>query len=356
MWPRRGSTSRCASSTARACSACARRCAVDSSASSGSSCECRTCAFRSTYRAAWRAFRRRRCDFGAAELRVDEAPAAGVARVARARSGGSASRELRARLAAGRIELSARARVGDSAGGADRARDARAGGRTAPGRAHHRRAALRVSAGAGAALGLGIARRARRRAGRQEPRRWCVDGTGELSLNPLELLLWRALPPAGWRLPRYRHAAPTARRRRRAGDRVALRRRRGSDRARSASRTMQTCARPRRCWRAAICSARAEAFARTGAGHGDDVVAAERHLAVLAALPARCRRSGDARRAARRCASRAAAARCARWRAIEAERGLIRRRRRATLRLPSSPKRAGERDDALAGGAARRRA
>ena len=43
-----------------------------------------------------------------------------------------------------------------------------------------------------------------------EVRRWRSSTAWmSLELNPLELLLWRALPPAGWRMPSYRATAPT---------------------------------------------------------------------------------------------------------------------------------------------------
>src|SRR5262249_58804739 len=34
-----------------------------------------------------------------------------------------------------------------------------------------------------------------------------LDGIDRITLNPLELLLWRALPPAGGRPPRYRQTS-----------------------------------------------------------------------------------------------------------------------------------------------------
>src|SRR5262249_37820810 len=36
-----------------------------------------------------------------------------------------------------------------------------------------------------------------------------IEGLDVAELNPLELLLWHALPPAGWRMPRYRESTPT---------------------------------------------------------------------------------------------------------------------------------------------------
>ena len=170
-------------------------------------------------------FQSRRCDFGACELTIDGARLQAWldARTRLSRLGIS---QLRARIADGRIELSARARVGDS----EAALTARvtlepAGGQRLAARIGDVRLYGFLPApapliGLGIAVGLGAEPE-----GKGHP--LSVRGTGELSLNPLELLLWRALPPAGWRLPRYRHAALVEAS---VGDGViagALRRRRG---------------------------------------------------------------------------------------------------------------------------------
>src|SRR4051812_7103411 len=150
-------------------------------------------------------FQSKRCDFGAAELRIDGARLQAWLD-GRARLGRLGISELRARLVAGRIELSARARVGDKqAALTARVTLEPAGGqrvvaRIADVRLYGFLPAPAPLIGLGIAVGLGAEPDGKSHA-------LAVRGTGELSLNPLELLLWRTLPPAGWRLPRYRHAA-----------------------------------------------------------------------------------------------------------------------------------------------------
>ncbi|MCU1283119.1 MAG: Tetratricopeptide 4, partial [bacterium] len=150
-------------------------------------------------------FQSRRCDFGACELSVDRARLQSWLD-ARTRLGRLGLAQLRVRLVAGRIELSARARVG----GHEAALTARvtleaAGGQRLVARLGDVRLygflpAPAPLVGLGIAVGIGAEPDGKSHA-------LSVRGTGEISLNPLELLLWRALPPAGWRLPRYRHAA-----------------------------------------------------------------------------------------------------------------------------------------------------
>ena len=152
-------------------------------------------------------FQSRRCDFGAAELRVDGARLQAWLD-ARTRLGRLGISRLRARLLRGRIELSAQAYVG----GHEAALTARvtleaAGGQRLVARIGDVRLygflpAPAPLVGLGIAVGVGAEPDGKSHA-------LAVRGTGEISFNPLELLLWRALPPAGWRLPRYRDAALT---------------------------------------------------------------------------------------------------------------------------------------------------
>jgi tetratricopeptide (TPR) repeat protein len=150
-------------------------------------------------------FQTRRCDFAGAELRIDGARLQtwidGHARLGRL-----GISHLSARLADGRIELSARARVGD--------RLAAVTARVTLAPADRQRLVLSIDdvrvygllpapaplIGLGIALGLG----AEAENGTAHP--LTLHGVSEVYLNPLELLLWRALPPAGWRLPRYEDA------------------------------------------------------------------------------------------------------------------------------------------------------
>ncbi|HEX4456477.1 MAG TPA: tetratricopeptide repeat protein, partial [Polyangia bacterium] len=150
-------------------------------------------------------FQSRRCDFAGAELRIDnERLQAWLDSHTRlARLGVS---QLVARIVASRIELSARAQVGD------RAATVTARVTLAP--ADRQRLVLAIDdvrvygflpapaplIGLGIGLGLG----AEAENGTAHP--LTVRGVGELEVNPLEQLLWRALPPAGWRLPRYEDA------------------------------------------------------------------------------------------------------------------------------------------------------
>ena len=285
-------------------------------------------------------FQSRRCDFGAAELRVDSARLQAWIE-GRARLGRLGISELRARLAAGRVELSARARVGDKqAALTARVTFEPAGGQRLVARISDVRLygflpAPAPLVGLGIAVGLGAEPDGKTAA-------LVVRGTGELSLNPLELLLWRALPPAGWRLPRYRHAALTEV----VVDEQAIVLRYGVGAA-----AASTSSEPDEDLRAAeALLARgnllgaAEAFAQL-AQDGDDVVAAEKHLAVLAALPARWSE-------AETIGARLVAAHpnrpqplCA-LAAIESERGLHQTAAARYVRLAELAEAAGERDDA----------
>ncbi|HEY2745069.1 MAG TPA: hypothetical protein VGL86_10620, partial [Polyangia bacterium] len=135
-------------------------------------------------------FQNRRCDFGACEISVDgarlQAWLDGRTRLARLGIGG-----LCARLVKGRIELMARARVGDSVAAVTaRVTLEAAGGQRLVARLGDVRLYGFLPApgplvGLGIAVGLGA-----EPDGRGET--LSVRGTGELSLNPLELLLWRA--------------------------------------------------------------------------------------------------------------------------------------------------------------------
>ncbi|HEX8950519.1 MAG TPA: hypothetical protein VF945_01680, partial [Polyangia bacterium] len=285
-------------------------------------------------------FQSRRCDFGAAELSVDGARLQAWLD-ARARLGRLGIVGLRARLASGRVELSARARVGDN----EAALTARvtlepAGGqrlvaRIADVRLYGFLPAPAPLVGLGIAVGLGAEPDGKSDA-------LSVRGTGEVSLNPLELLLWRTLPPAGWRLPRYRHAALTEATI--GEDAIVLRygvgaaappSERAPDEELRAAETLLA--------RGDLLGA-AEAFAAL-AHQGADVDAAERQLAVLAALPARWPE-------AEMIGARLVAAHperpqplCA-LAAIEAERGLYQTAATRYVRLAELAEAAGERDDA----------
>ena len=282
-------------------------------------------------------FQNRRCDFGAAELAVDgerlQAWLDGRTRLGRLGISG-----LRARLTAGRIELSARARVGDHAAALTaRVTLAAAGGQRLIARLDDVRLYGYLPApaplvGLGIAVGLGA-----EPDGRGDT--LSVRGTGELSLNPLELLLWRALPPAGWRLPRYRHAALVEA----SVDEHAIVLRYGTGAAAAAA------AEPDDRLRAAeAILARgdllgaAEAF---GALAKDDLAAAERQLAVLAALPGRWPEAETVGARLSAAHPERAQALCALG-AIEAERGLHATAAARYVRLAELAEAAGERDDA----------
>jgi hypothetical protein len=148
-------------------------------------------------------FQSRRCNFTAAELRVDGARLqAWLERRALLSRLGLSS--LRARLSDGSIILQARARVGD--------REAPLTARVTLSPSGPQQLVVRIGdvraygylpapaplVGLGIALGLG--------AQRGNDAALSVRGTGEIALNPLELLLWNTLPPSGWRLPRYAEA------------------------------------------------------------------------------------------------------------------------------------------------------
>lgn len=168
-----------------------------------------------------------------------------------------------------------------------------------------------------------------------------MRGTGEVSLNPLELLLWRTLPPAGWRLPRYRHAALTEARIE--DDGIVVRYGVGAAAAAAREPDGDVRAAEALLARGDLLGA-AEAFGAL-ARDGGDVEAAERQLAVLAALPARWPE-------AETIGARLVAAHperpqplCA-LAAIEAERGLYQTAAARYVRLAELAEAAGERDDA----------
>ncbi len=225
-------------------------------------------------------FQNRRCDFGACELSVDGARLQAWLD-GRTRLGRLGITGLRARLVAGRIELSARARIGDGVAAVTaRVTLEAAGGQRLVARLGDVRLygflpAPAPLVGLGIAVGLGA-----EPDGRGDT--LSVRGTGELSLNPLELLLWRALPPAGWRLPRYRHAALVEA----SVDENAIVLRYGVGAA--AAPPAREPNEPLRAAEALLARGdllgAAEAFGELGK---DDVEAAERQLAVLAALPGR---------------------------------------------------------------------
>ena len=119
-----------------------------------------------------------------------------------------------------------------------------------------------------------------------------LDGIDRLELNPLELFLWSALPPAGWRLPSYRGAQLTVVRIEREPGRAAVRRRAGGKRALATAAAVHA-----RCLDADRLLARGElqpaldaySLAPDGAGNGEPSCRRlyERRLAVLASMPAR---------------------------------------------------------------------
>src|SRR6185312_14181483 len=283
-------------------------------------------------------FQSRRCDFGAAELRVDGARLQAWLD-GRTRLGRLGITGLRARLDQGRIELTARARVGDSTAALTaRVTLEPAGGQRLVARMSDVRLygflpAPAPLVGLGIAVGLGAEPEGRGDA-------LVVRGTSELSLNPLELLLWRALPPAGWRLPRYRHAALVEAR----VDAGAIVLRYGVGAAAAAATE------PDEAWRAAeVLLARgdllgaAEAFGALA--KADNLDAAERQLAVLAALPGRWPEAETigARLLAAHPERRQLLCALA---AIEAERGLHATAAARYVRLSELAEAAGEREDA----------
>ena len=227
-------------------------------------------------------FQNRRCDFGAAELRIDGARLQAWLE-ARTRLGRLGMTQLKARLVAGRIELSGRARIGDNeAAVTARVTVEPAGGQRLRARIDDVRLygflpAPAPLVGLGIALGLG----AEPDAG---PSALAVRGVGELSCNPLELLLWRALPPAGWRLPRYGHAALTEAR----VEEGALYLRYGVavDPAPAAEAVDEASRAAELLLARGDLLGAVEAYGRV-ARLSDGVDAAERQLAILAALPAR---------------------------------------------------------------------
>jgi hypothetical protein len=155
-----------------------------------------------------KSFMSRRCDLTAAELRVDEARLqAWLDERPRLARLGIAN--LKVRVGGGALTLTARARVGEhEATVTARVHVASAGGQRLRLRLDDVRLYSRLPApgplvGLGVAFGLG----AESENGSAHP--ITVRGVGDVTLNPLELLLWRALPPAGWRLPRYQDAALT---------------------------------------------------------------------------------------------------------------------------------------------------
>jgi tetratricopeptide (TPR) repeat protein len=154
-------------------------------------------------------FRTRRCLLTAAELRLDEERLQAWldARRPLERFGLT---ELRARLADGRVELAARARVGER----EASLTARIVLRTDAGqqvraylgdvRLYGFLPAPAPLVALGLALGLGAQTRDGAGNGEATTPRPIVRGLDLVELNPLEIVLWRTLPPAGWRLPRYR--------------------------------------------------------------------------------------------------------------------------------------------------------
>lgn len=154
-------------------------------------------------------FQSRRCHFHGAELQIPlERLQAWLARSAGLARFGVTG--LRLRAGAGALELYGRARVGEREaaitaklrlGKADDAHGSRLVARLEDVRNF---AFLPVAApllGLGIALSVG-AERAQNGAGPA----LLLRGLGDLECDPLALLLWRALPPSGWRLPSYRHA------------------------------------------------------------------------------------------------------------------------------------------------------
>ncbi len=286
----------------------------------------------------------RRCDFVGAELRIDNARLQtwldGHTRLARL-----GLSQLAARIVDGRIELSARAQVGD------RAATVTARVTLAP--ADRQRLVLAIDdvrvygllpapaplIGLGIALGLG----AEAENGTAHP--LTVRGVGELMLNPLEQLLWRALPPAGWRLPRYEDA--TLAEARLVDGAIVLRYVTETtpeaapvavDEARAATRIGDA--------RLAEGDLQAALDAYTAAAPAS-LAASERQLALLTALPARW---GEAELLGARLHAEfptrpqpllALAA-------IEAERGLVATAAARYARLAELAEAAGERDDARA--------
>ena len=291
-------------------------------------------------------FQSRRCDFGAADLSVDGAGLQAWldGRTRLSRLGIS---QLRARLAKGRIELSARARVGDSqASLTARVTLEPAGGqrlvaRIADVRLYGFLPAPAPLIGLGIAVGLGAEPDGKSHA-------LAVRGTGELSLNPLELLLWRALPPAGWRLPRYRHAALDRGDRRRARDRVALRRRRGgvAEQSGGGERARRRAARGRSALGARRSARRRRGVRRAGQGRRRRRGRARAAAGGAGGAAGALARGGDDWRAAGRDASRAGAGVVRARRHRGRARAARRRRRRATCKLAELAEAAGERDDA----------
>jgi tetratricopeptide (TPR) repeat protein len=160
-------------------------------------------------------FQTRRCNLAGAELRLEERELAAwlASRGTLERFGLS---HVSVRLTEGAVALSGRARVGE-----------RETAITARLRLHPGGQLLRVFVdevraygflpapaplfGVSLALGLGatssdaeLARPGPAALLHQDEPALVLDGIDRITLNPIELLLWRALPPAGWRLPRYR--------------------------------------------------------------------------------------------------------------------------------------------------------
>ncbi|MDB4970575.1 MAG: Tetratricopeptide 4 [Myxococcales bacterium] len=287
-------------------------------------------------------FQNRRCELGAAALRV-EADKLQAWLDGRTRLGRLGLTQLKARLVPGRIELAARARMGDgTAVVTARVTLEPAGGQRLRARIGDVRLYGYLPApaplvGLGIAFGLGAEPNG-------APHALSVQGTGEVLFNPLELLLWKTLPPAGWRLPRYQEAALLEARvdegaivlRYGAGTAAAVEPDLGDEETRAADALLA---------RGDLLGA-VEAWGRI-ARSWTGPEAAERQLAILAAMPARWPEAETlgARLVAdfpeRPQALHALAA-------IEAERGLSSTAAARYVKLAELAEAAGEKDDARA--------
>jgi tetratricopeptide (TPR) repeat protein len=118
-----------------------------------------------------------------------------------------------------------------------------------------------------------------------------LDGIDRITLNPIELLLWHALPPAGWRLPRYRETALADARVRPQGIALTYG---GEARPQPAAQALvelheRVAAGDKQLARGDLLGA-LDAYVAAGAGAlppDQAVRVAERRLAVLASMPAR---------------------------------------------------------------------
>jgi tetratricopeptide (TPR) repeat protein len=153
-------------------------------------------------------FQTRRCLLSTAALTLDEAALQAwmAARPQLQRYGLS---QPRLRLADGRIVVAARARVAD--------RDATITVHLTLGRAPANPQRLRAYVRSVRAYGflpapvplLGMGLLYALGGSTEADAAVRLDGVDVAELNPLELLLWHALPPAGWRMPRFKGSTPT---------------------------------------------------------------------------------------------------------------------------------------------------